>query len=145
MTAASHSPGSARSGGFILLDVLLASVIMALALTAAIGASTTGAGTIATLKSRTLAQIVASNKLTELQLARVWPKKTRTTEKTIMAGLDWIITVETTPTAAELFKDIIVQADVTVALSSRPDDRLRTITGFLVREGASLSAPVEIP
>lgn len=110
---------------------------MALALTAAIGASTTGAGTVGKLKLRTLAQIVASNKLTELQLTRAWPKKTRTTEKTTMAGLDWNITIETTPTAAELFKDIIVQAEVSVAFADRPDDKVRSITGFLVRDGAT--------
>ena len=123
-----------QSAGFILLEVLLASVIMALALTAAIGAATTGAGSIATLRERTLAQIVASNKLTEMQLTREWPKKNRSQEKTTMAKLDWLITVETEPTAAEIFEDIIVQAQISVALADRPNSRLRTITGFLVRD-----------
>ena len=126
--------------------MLLASVIMALALTAAIGAATTGAGTIATLRERTLAQIVANNKLTEMQLTREWPKKNRSQEKTTMARLDWLITVETESTAAEIFEDIIVQTQVSVALAERPDSRLRTITGFLVRDvPPPATAPTEAP
>ena len=129
-----------KSHGFTLVEVLIAMVVLSTALIALISASTEGIGTVGTLKRRTLANIVASNKLTELQLTRAWPKKSSTTDKVEMAGDRWILTIETKPTVAEEFKDRVVQATVSVALEDKPSERIDFLSGFLVRDVAPARA-----
>lgn len=79
----------ARTGGFTLLEVMVALVIIALAMIAVIRAVGDNAGNAAYLRERTLAHWVAMNKVFEFQLSDEWPGAGRRTGTELMAESEW--------------------------------------------------------
>jgi len=63
-----------NTGGFTLLEVLVALAILAITLGALIKASGSYASNAAYLKEKTLAQWIAQNKATEYQLDKTFPR-----------------------------------------------------------------------
>lgn len=61
------------NGGFTLLEVLVALAVIAIALGALVRVIGQQAGTIEHLRDRTMAQWVAANQLTQVELERDWP------------------------------------------------------------------------
>ncbi len=63
-----------RTAGFTLLEVLVALAVLAIAMSALIGATTQSVNTIGALRDQTFAGWVALNKINELLLGRAnWP------------------------------------------------------------------------
>lgn len=75
--------------GFTLIEVLVALAVLAFALSAIGVAIVSSARNGTYLEQRTLAEWVASNRLTELRVTRAWPDTGRSDGKTNMGGRSW--------------------------------------------------------
>ncbi len=85
--------------GFTLIEVLVALAVLAIALSAII--KTMSANTLNSiyLRDRTLAEWVALNKITELQLSQDWPSPGTNDGKAVMGNHEWYweAEIKTTP------------------------------------------------
>jgi general secretion pathway protein I len=125
-----------RSGGFTLIEVLVALAIAALGLAAVLSVVSNSARDAAALRERTLASWIAINHLTEVRLAANMPAVDRTTGELDYAGGHWKWEQTVTQTDVPTLRRI----DVRVRKDTDPDDATRaTITGFVGH--TQLSAP----
>lgn len=89
---------AARGGGFMLLEVMLAVLFLALALGAGIFSTGRFAANAAVLREKTVALWVAHNRLTEIGLEPAWPSVGKSDGEVTMAGVDWRWEVEVVET-----------------------------------------------
>ncbi|MDZ7748682.1 MAG: type II secretion system minor pseudopilin GspI [Halofilum sp. (in: g-proteobacteria)] len=90
-----------RAAGFTLLEVLVALAVLATTLTALVLAGTHRVDTVAYTRDRTIATWIASDRITELRLARSWPD-TGTREGSVeAAGRTWRWSAEISNTPDE--------------------------------------------
>lgn len=80
---------SKQSGGFTLLEVLIALVIVTLAVSALLGTVTSSGSNVAYLREKTVAEWVALNRLTEIRISQQFPDKGRRTGNAEMGGMRW--------------------------------------------------------
>lgn len=87
-----------RAAGFTLLEVLVALMIVAIALSALIKAGTENTANAAYLREKTFAHWVALNTITEMQVHNAWPAPGKLEGTAVMADRewDWSAAVETT-------------------------------------------------
>ena len=114
------------SGGFTLIEVLVALVIATLALGGVLAAVSQMADSGLTMRERTYASWIGQNKITELRLANVIPEVSESNGEVEFGGQEWVWTANISETGVEnLFR-----VDVDVA---RPgtDAVIRTIVGFI--------------
>lgn len=78
-----------RSGGFTLLEILVALAILAIALSAILKATAEGVGHAGYLRDRTLASWVAQNRINELLLETAWPARGVSEGRSRLAERDW--------------------------------------------------------
>jgi len=121
-----------RAHGFTLLEVLVALAILAIALAAAMRASSVTTDQAQAMKLRLLAQWSAENQLAELTARKRWPAPGVQSGSSVQAGvaLDWAQTVSATPNPAFRRVEIKVYAN---------QDRryaLAQLTGFLTDPAA---------
>lgn len=121
-----------RSGGFTLVEVLVAVAIVAIALLAALRAAGMATSSLEDLRGRLLAGWVADNRLAEHRARGAWlPLGTREgREDQGGIGFAWREEVVATPNPAFRRVDIFVQA------SASPDHALAHVTGFVVNPPA---------
>ncbi len=120
--------GARRSErGFTLLEVLVALAVLAVALSAAVKAAGQNAANATYLRDKTLAQWVAMNKLTELQVAREWPSPGERTGHAEMAGREWRWSTDTQLTEDDRLRRI----EVTVRAPSEDSGSIVTVVGFV--------------
>ena len=100
-----------RSRGFTLVEVLAAVAILAIATAAILSAMTRYTGNAAHLQNRTLALLVAHNRLTELRLVGDFPATGKSDGDEDLAGEEWrwFIEVQDTEDPALRRVDIRVQ------------------------------------
>lgn len=123
-----------RQAGFTLIEVVVALVVIALALTTLIAGFGRQAQTAADLDARTLAMIVAHNRLTEIELEPVWPATGRADGRVELAGRDWRWHTEVSETEDPALRRI----DIRVTRDVRGDDHnLATLSGFIAETGRS--------
>jgi len=116
-----------RSGGFTLVEVLAALVIVSLGMLGVIEAVSQTANSGAYLRDKTVAHWIGMNRVTEVRLEAQPPKIAESTDEVEMAGRKWRWSMEVTQTAVESIRRI----DVAVALADAPkDSSLATVTGF---------------
>lgn len=85
--------------GFTLIEVLIATAVLAFAMGAVITGMARYADNAGSLRERTVALWVAHNRLTELDLEPAWPAIGKSDGDVEMAGIEWrwFVTVSETP------------------------------------------------
>lgn len=116
-----------RARGFTLIEVLVALVILALALSAATRAAGAAAVNAETLRSRVLALWVAENELSRLRLAGVLPPMEGSTGTEQQGGrtFNWRAEVAQTPNPS--FRRVSLK----VFAQEDPDWALANLTGYV--------------
>lgn len=104
-----HTRGRARTGGFTLIEILVAMAVIAVALTAVVAESSQHLGNAARLQERTLAHWVAMNRVAEAQLSDTWPAIGTTTGRALMSDREWFWTLSVSETADEDVRRIDVE------------------------------------
>ncbi len=122
-------------GGFTLLEVLAALVIVAIGMLGVIEAVSQTARNASYVREKTIAHWIAMNQLTRVRIAAQAPKIDKSSDEVDMGGRRWRWTMEVQQTPVESVRRI----DISV----RPEDAeegssLATVTGFY---GAALAQP----
>jgi general secretion pathway protein I len=123
-------PGRRGKDGFTLLEVMVAVVILALALSAIIGGFANSARNASELRQRTLAMIIAHNRLAEIELEASFPRTGRNDGRTELAGNEWRWYSEISETEDPALRRV----DVRVTRIDS-DHGLASLTGFLASSG----------
>lgn len=120
-----------RSGGFTLIEILVALAIVALALGAVVAETGHYLSAMARMQDRTLAHWIAVDRLTEAQLAGTWPA-TGNSEGTLeFASREWEWTLRVSVTPNERMRRL----DVEVRTAGSEDIAAAAI-GYLRRPDA---------
>ncbi|RLA08671.1 MAG: type II secretion system protein GspI [Gammaproteobacteria bacterium] len=90
--------------GFTLIEVLVAMVIVAIVFVSLINTSTMQTSSLISLKNKTIASWVASNRLAQLRMRQKMPHINNKKTNVHMAGQDWVV------------KDVITQTAVAQTL-----------------------------
>lgn len=115
-----------RNNGFTIIEVMVALVIVAFALTAIAASMGQMIDTANAMRERTYANWIAQNKIAEMRLANVVPEVTATSGEVDYAGTEWAWRAVVSETGVEnLFR-----VDVTVSYPGQ-DAGIRTVTGFI--------------
>ena len=119
-----------RSQGFTLLEVLVATTIIAVALGAIIKSTGAGTANLAYLRDKTFAHWVAMNQMAQLQARGKYPAVGKTSGKEEMANRDWYWSLAVKETAD---KDVR-RVEISVRQQRRKDAPVITlVTGFFSR------------
>ena len=119
--------GGGRVGGFTLIEVLAALVIVALGMLGAIEAVTQSARNGAYLREKTLAHWIALNVITEKRLQQEPPAVAESSADVEFAGQRWRWSMQVTQTQVASLR----RMDVSVRPADAPDSSaLATVTGF---------------
>jgi general secretion pathway protein I len=123
--------------GFTLIEVLVAVLVLALALTAIISAGSRYADHAASLRDRMLALWVAHNRMTEIQLLPVWPTIGKSDDTVEMGGTRWRWLVEVKETPDEHLRRI----ELRVVKDADKDRQYAyaTLTSFIADVGRQTS------
>jgi general secretion pathway protein I len=99
--------------GFTLIEVVVAVAVLAVAMGAIISGMARYADNAAWLQEKTLALIVAHNRLTEIELEPAWPETGNSDGDVTLSGVRWrwYVTVSETPDPNVRRIDIRVQAE----------------------------------
>jgi general secretion pathway protein I len=121
---------SKRTGGFTLIEVMVAMAIAVLALVGVLAAIAQMVDAGLAMRERTYASWIALNKITELRLANNVPEVSESNGEVDYAGLEWAWTATISETGVEnLFR---VDVDVGYAGNA---DKIRSVTGFIGEPG----------
>ena len=120
-----------RAGGFSLIEVLVATAILATGLIAASRAALVATNDQGVLRDRTLARWVAHNTLAEIRLR---PQQaaagTTFSQAAQQAGIEFIATAKVSATPSPIFSRV----EVTVARAGGDGQTLATAVGFSARQ-----------
>jgi len=115
-----------RQGGFTLLEVMVALLIIAIALTSVAEVMGAMLDNATTLRERTYASWIAQNKIVELRSSGATPEPGRSTGDVEYAGTDW----EWEAVISETGIEGLLRIDVSVSYLES-DANIRTVTGFV--------------
>lgn len=119
-----------KSGGFTLIEVMVAMAIAALGLAAVAAAVSQMIDAGSAMRQRTYASWIAQNRIAELRLANVVPEVSETSGDVIFADREWLWRATISETGVEnLFR-----VDVQVGLPEGQEN-IRTVTGFIGEPG----------
>lgn len=118
-----------RAGGFTLVEVLVAMTIAAVALMAAIRATTSLALDGAELRARTFAQWSAENRLAQIRVAREWPNLGRRQFDCSQGGIALLCREDVFQTPNPLFRRVEISVFDTSA-----SFRFARLVGFSTRQ-----------
>jgi len=115
------------SGGFTLLEAMVALVIVALGMMAVNTQLNRYAAAAVYVEQKTLASWIASNKLTELSVAPTWPEVGEHDEDVEFAGQKWRCAIKVQETAVMNLHRV----DVSVYLATDPEHVVHKVTGLI--------------
>ena len=125
----------ARHGGFTLVEVLAALVIVSLGMLGVIQAVSQTANSGVYLRDKTIAHWIAMNRLTEVRLEAQQPSVGKSNDEVEMAGRRWRWNMQVTQTPVESMRRI----DIDVGFADAPkDSSVASVTGFY---GTALDQP----
>lgn len=120
-----------RVRGFTLVEVMVALAVVAIALPALLLALSQQVDATAYLRDKSLARMVAANKLVELRILARARRDLPSGERsgvTTMAGRDWYWWLNSTPTVS----DNLLQFEIDVAATEIPEEQpLFTLVAYL--------------
>lgn len=121
-----------RSGarGFTLIEVMVALSIFAVLAVTLLTRMGDNIRSEEYLQSKTLAAMIAENRLNELRLAKNWNALTDKMERIDYAGQSWNVQVNVTDTPNENFRKVDVQVGPDLAWS-RDDSPIFTLTSYI--------------
>ena len=113
--------------GFTLLEVLVALVLLATALSVMVKTGSENAINTGQLRNKYFASIVAANKMAELRLADAWPATGRSNGNAELASQrwQWQLNVSNTPDAA------LRKVELSVSLDDDKEQTLHVLTSYL--------------
>jgi general secretion pathway protein I len=114
------------NGGFTLLEVLIALLVLALALVAMIRTAAVQVQNFGDLRERTLAGWLAQEMLAETRIANPLPEPGRSNGQRRFGGRDWRWEVRVQGTAVPSIRRL----DISVAPASAPRDPVVQLSGF---------------
>lgn len=123
-----------KDAGFTLLEVMIALFIVAIALGGVMKVMGNAAINSSRLNSRTFAQWVALNQITELHIMKQWPKLGEAKGDQEMAGQKWKWVQKTIKTEDKNIKR--VELSVWNANDDSGEGSLVTVVGFLANPGS---------
>jgi len=118
-----------RSGGFTLLETLVALAILAIALSAAFRAMGVTAQSSAELRERLIGDWVADNRLAELRATQAWPQPGTNEGTAEQAGRSYRWREEIKATANPLFRRV----DVSVFGPDSGAHAIARLSGYVAR------------
>lgn len=119
--------------GFTLIEVLAAVAILAIALAALISGMARYADNAGRLREKTLAIVVAHNRLAQIELEPGWPNEGRSDGDVEMGGIQWRCEVEVKKTPDEHLRRIDV--GVRRAESRDKDSAVASLSAFVADTG----------
>ncbi|MDB5986310.1 MAG: gspI [Nevskia sp.] len=123
-----------RAAGFTLLEVLVAVAILATALTAVVSGAAGYADSAGYLHEKTLALLVAHNRMTEIELAPPWPEPGNSNDDVQMGGINWTWRAKISSTPDPGLRRIDVSVEKTDD-KRKPKRAYAELTGFISRAG----------
>jgi general secretion pathway protein I len=124
------SKRSDRSGGFTLIEVMVALAIVGLSLGAVAASVSQMVDAATTMRERTYGSWIAQNKIAELRLANVVPEVSDTSGELEFAGLEWAWRANISETGVEN----LYRVDVSISYPGS-DVPIRTVSGFIGEPG----------
>ena len=115
--------------GFTLIEVMVAMVILGIMASGLITLTNQYLQQIDYLADKTVATLVASNALTEVQLLHTWPP-TNTQQDITMGNKTWHVTLHAITSPTPDFQRI----EASVAYASAPAQPIITLTGFMGKQ-----------
>ncbi len=126
-----------RQHGFTLMEVLVALAVLALGMTAVIGAAGSSTRLGSELRDRTFADWVAMNELTSLRLAGAAPANGTLNGDADMGDEKW----HWKATISGTEDPNLLRIDVDVSTSDKPDDVIETVSGFMGNPQGTATPP----
>lgn len=116
-----------RARGFTLIEVLVATTVLAVAMAAVISAMARQADNAGYLRQKTLAMWVAHNRLTQMQLQAKVPDTGRSDGRMEMSGVEWTWRAEVKTTQDERLRRL----DIEVFGPAQDRGALAQLSGFI--------------
>ncbi|MDH3400340.1 MAG: type II secretion system minor pseudopilin GspI [Chromatiales bacterium] len=114
-------------GGFTLVEVMVAVVIVAVGMGAAILSVNQNVYNASYLRDKIIASWVAENRLTELRLAGTTPKVEETTGESEMGDVQWLWRQKVSETGVAN----LLRVDIEVSSDLEPEGTLVSLSGFI--------------
>lgn len=128
-----------RKKGFTLIEVVIATFIVGIALIAIVGTIQSITLQSARLEESFIANLVAQNTLSEIQLRTQWPEVGEETLNTEMADRNWFSDIKVTATEVETLRRV----EVSVGLDNDKHLTSGLITGFVSASSGIAIRPVD--
>ncbi len=124
-----------HNGGFTLIEVLVALVVVSLGMLGVIQTVSQTANNSSYMRDKTIAHWIAMNQLTETRLLPAPPKIDKSSDEVEMAGREWRWTMEVKQTPIETIRRI----EIKVRLKDAPENSsMASISGFY---GSAVAPP----
>lgn len=119
-----------RQRGFTLVEILVALLVLGIALSAVISTMARQADNAAHIRDKTIALILAHNRLAEFQLEATWPQTGRSKGEIELNGVDWQWTALVQETQDEALRRI----DIEISAPGQEEGFSAHVSGFLAEQ-----------